>query len=65
MATMVFVEAEMTDSVSGELLAEAVKSGDGTTVKEGTSVTAADVTPLIDRWAQLAADLIASRLGGK
>lgn len=65
MVSMVFLEAELNDSVTGELLAEAVKRGDGATVKEDVQVTAADVTPLIDRWAQLAADLIASRLGGK
>ena len=63
MVTIVFVEAEITDSVSGELLAEAVKQGDGATLNEGTPVTAADVVPLLDRWAQLTADLLATRLG--
>lgn len=65
MATMVFLEVEATDSVTGELLGEAIKQGDGATINEGTPVVASDVVPLINRWAQLAADFIASRITAK
>jgi hypothetical protein len=58
----VFLEAEMTDSVSGERLAIAVRGGTGErlrALKEGGKAVSLDaVKPLLDRWARAYADYL-------
>jgi len=45
------IEAEVVDSLTGELLGAAVKIGVGGTLKnDGTSLTLAELKPLIDNW---------------
>jgi hypothetical protein len=57
-------EIELLDSVSGKPLGAAVKRGTGESVKggEGSKLTLAHVKPLLDKWAQVAADFAASNL---
>ena len=56
----VFLEAEMTDSVNGDRLAIAVRSGTGERVAKvrdsGSPVTLDSVKPLLDMWAEAYAD---------
>jgi hypothetical protein len=60
----VYAEAEMLDSVSGEWLGGVVKKGTGEAVTGGKSgqMTLEEVKPLLDKWAQLAADFVGSSL---
>lgn len=60
----VYVEAELLDGVSGERLGAVVKKGTGEAVKGGESgkLTLEHVKPVLDHWAQLAADFVSSNL---
>ena len=53
MSVKVQVEAEVVDSLTGEMLAAAVKQGKGETLKDDkTALTLDKVKPLIDTWVQ-------------
>jgi hypothetical protein len=60
----IYVEVELLDSVSGERVGAVVKKGTGEAVKGGESGKLAleHVKPVLDHWAQLAADFAASNL---
>ena len=46
------IEAEIVDSLTGEVMASAIKSGVGETlVNDKTALTLANLKPLIDQWA--------------
>lgn len=48
------IEAEIVDSLTGEVMGSAVKSGVGETLaNETTSLTLANLKPLIDKWAKV------------
>jgi hypothetical protein len=57
-------EVELLDSVSSQPLGAAVKRGTGESVKagEGSKLTLEHVKPVLDKWAQVAADFAASNL---
>ena len=52
---LIFMEAFAKDSLSGELLAEVVQSGQGGEVGEGKEITLGTVRPVLDAWAKKAA----------
>jgi hypothetical protein len=62
-----FVEAEITDSVSGEPLARFVREAKGIQVASDGKLTLKDAKPQIDKWAQAVQQFLAARLtpGGK
>ena len=62
-----FVEAEISDSVTGEPLARFVREAQGVQVKSGGKLTLADAKPQIDQWAKAVEQFLAARLqpGGK
>ncbi len=51
----IFMEAFAKDSVTGELLAEVVQTGEGGVVGESREVTIGSVRPVLDAWAKKAA----------
>jgi hypothetical protein len=58
-----YVEAEMTDSVTGEVLAQTVREAQGIQVKGNEQVTLAMARPYIDRWKDAANVEIVRRFG--
>jgi len=60
-----YVEAEMTDSVTGEVLAQAVREAQGIQVKGNEQVTLAMARPYIDRWMEAANVQIVQQFGPK
>ena len=58
-----YVEAEMTDSVTGEVLAQTVREAQGIQVKGNEQVTLAMARPYIDRWKEAANVEIVQRFG--
>ena len=66
--TRLVLEAQATDSVSGETLAKVVRAGTGETlkkVKEARVVTLESVKPLIDEWAEAATETIPTYIKAK
>lgn len=59
---VLYLEAQMVDSVNGERLAVAVREGTGERLKKlkqsGRTVTLDSVKPLLDRWAEAYADFV-------
>ncbi len=51
----IFMEAYAKDSLTGELLAEVVQSGEGSEVEDDAEVTLSNVRPVLDAWAKKAA----------
>jgi hypothetical protein len=57
------IEAEIVDSLTGELMGSAVKSGVGETLtNETTSLTLANLKPLIDKWAKVMQNTVKQNL---
>ncbi len=57
------IEAEVVDSLTGEVLASAVKSGVGETLaNETTALTLANLKPLIDKWSKVMQNTIKQNL---
>ena len=57
------IEAEVVDSLTGEVMASAVKSGVGETLaNETTALTLANLKPLIDKWAKVMKNTIKQNL---
>ncbi|MGH8701235.1 MAG: DUF3313 domain-containing protein [Burkholderiales bacterium] len=56
------VEAEMTDSVTGEVLLRAVREAQGVNVKEKTPLTLKVAQPQIDKWAESVQQTLAARM---
>jgi hypothetical protein len=57
------IEAEVVDSLTGEIMASAVKSGVGETLSnEETALTLANLKPLIDKWAKVMQNTIKQNL---
>ena len=57
-----FVETEITDSVSGEPLARMVREAEGVKVKSGAQLTLNDAKPQIDQWAQAVQQYLATHM---
>lgn len=66
---VLYLEAEMSDSVSGKRLAVAVRSGTGEWLNKakqsGRTVTLDAVKPLLDLWAKAYADFVFNNFGAK
>jgi len=60
-----YVEAEVTDSVTGEVLSQMVREAQGIQVKGNEQVTLAMARPYIDRWKDAANVEIVRRFGPK
>ena len=62
-----FVESEVTDSVSGEPLALVVRAAQGIQVKSNEKLTLKEAKPQIDKWAESVRQYFAARMkpGGK
>jgi len=58
-----YVEAEVTDSVTGEVLSQMVREAQGIQVKGNEQVTLAMARPYIDRWKDAANVEIVRRFG--
>jgi hypothetical protein len=58
-----YVEAEMTDSVTGEVLAQTVREAQGIQLKGNEQLTLAMARPNIDRWMKAANVTIVERFG--
>ena len=58
-----YVEAELTDSVTGEVLSQMVREAQGIQVKGNEQVTLAMARPYIDRWKDAANVEIVRRFG--
>lgn len=56
-----FVEAEMTDSVTGEVLARGVREAKGVDVKGKAQLTLEDAKPQIDQWGKALEQMVAIR----
>ena len=57
-----FVESELTDSVSGEPLARIVREAQGVQVKSNAKLTLKDARPQIDKWTQAMQQWLAARM---
>ena len=57
-----FVEAEITDSVTGEPLARFVREAQGIEIASGAKLTLKDAKPQIDKWAKAVEQFLSARL---
>ena len=57
-----FVETEITDSVSGEPLARIVREAQGVQVKSKEQLTLKDAKPQIDKWGEAVRQFLAARM---
>lgn len=62
-AVRLFVETEITDSVSGEPLARSVREAQGLEVESGEALSLQIVKPRIDKWVEAMGEQLTERLG--